>query len=83
MFKFIKKGIGISLNINCKFFKMYFIKKSREREVILNNKYLIYPYSIKVNRCNGNCNNIKNPYSKVCIPNTTKNFTLKIFDLMT
>ena len=44
---------------------------------------MTYPYSIKVNRCNGNCNNITNPYYRVCIPNITKNVTLKIFDLQT
>ena len=44
---------------------------------------MIYPYSIKVNRCNGNFNNITNPYSRVCVPDITKNVTLKILDLMT
>ena len=43
---------------------------------------MTYPYSIKVNRCNGNCNNINNPYSRVCIPNIIKNVTLKVFDLI-
>ena len=43
---------------------------------------MIYPFSIKVNRCNGNCNNINNPYSRVCIPNVVKNITAKVFDLM-
>ena len=42
-----------------------------------------YPYSIKVNRCNGNFNNITNPYSRVCVPDITKNVTLKIFGLVT
>ena len=40
-------------------------------------------YSIKVNRCNRNCNNINNPYAKVCIPDIIKNVTVKIFDLIT
>ena len=44
---------------------------------------MTYPYSIKVNICNGNCNNITNPYSRVCVRDITKNLTLKIFDLMT
>ena len=44
---------------------------------------MTYCYSIEVNRCNGNCNNITNPYSRVCVPNITKNVTLKILDLMT
>ena len=33
------------------------------REVIVNNEYMLYPFSMKINRCNGNCNNINNPYS--------------------
>ena len=44
---------------------------------------MTYPYSIKVNGCNGNCINITNPYSRVYVPDITKNVTLKIFDLMT
>ena len=43
---------------------------------------MLYSFSIKVNRCNGNCNNITSPYSKVCISNVVKNITLKVFDLM-
>ena len=50
--------------------------------MIVNNEDITYPYSIKVNRCNGNCNNISNPYSRVCVPNIVKNVTLKIFDLI-
>ena len=38
---------------------------------------MTYPCSIKVNRCNGNCNNISNPYARVCVPNIIKNITLK------
>ena len=28
---------------------------------------MTFPYDIKVNRCSGNCNNITNPYAKVCV----------------
>ena len=52
-------------------------------EVIKNNEYMTYSHSVKVNRCNGNCNNISNPYSGVCFPDVTKNGTVKIFDLVT
>ena len=52
------------------------------REVIINNEYMLYPFSIKVNRCNGNCNNISNPYSRVSVPNVVKSITAKVFDLM-
>ena len=43
---------------------------------------MTFPYSIKMNRCNGNCNNISNPYSRVFIPNIIKNIRVKIFNLM-
>ena len=55
----------------------------KARTLIVDKKYMTYPYNIKVNRCNGNCNNRANPYSRVCVPDITKNVTLKIFDLMT
>ena len=35
---------------------------------INSNKPLFYPYSIKVNKCSGSCNNINDPYSKLCVP---------------
>ena len=43
---------------------------------------MLYPFSIKVNKCNVNCNNITNPYSGVCVPNVIKNITAKVFDLI-
>ena len=57
-------------------------QECKVRKVIENNEYMTFPYSIKVNRCNGNCNNISNPYSTVCIPDFSKNVTVKIFDLI-
>ena len=34
---------------------------------INNNEPTFYPYSIKLNKCSGSCNNINYPYSKMCI----------------
>ena len=51
--------------------------------MVVNNEYMTFPYNIKVKRCNGNCHNINNPYSRVCIPDIAKNITVKVFDLMT
>ena len=33
-------------------------------EIININSNNPYPFSIKINRCSGNCNNINNPYEK-------------------
>ena len=41
-----------------------------------------YPYSIEVNKCNGSCNNINDPYSKLCVPNAVKNTTVKVSNLV-
>ena len=57
-------------------------QECKVREVIIKNDYRLYPFSIKIKGCNGNCNNISNPYSRVCVPNFIKNITVKLFDLM-
>ena len=30
---------------------------------------LFYPFSIKTSKCTGSCNNINDPYAKMCVPN--------------
>ena len=57
-------------------------QECKAREVIISNEYMIFPFSIILNRCNGNGNNITNPYSKVSVPNVIKDITAKVFDLM-
>ena len=46
------------------------------------NEPAFYPYSIKVNKCSGSCNNIKNPYAKLCIPDIVKKVNVKVFNLI-
>ena len=43
---------------------------------------IFYSFSIKVNKCNGNCNNINDPYAKICVPDAIKNLNVKVFNLM-
>ena len=33
---------------------------------------VFYPFSIKRSKCSGNCNNINNPYAKICVPDVAK-----------
>ena len=35
---------------------------------INNNEPVFYPFNIKVNKCSGSCNNINDPYAKLCVP---------------
>ena len=47
--------------------------KVRPKIVDINsNNPMFYPFSIKVNKCSGNCNNINDPYAKTCVPDTVK-----------
>ena len=39
---------------------------------------MFYPYSIKVNKCSGSCDNIKDPYAKLCDPDIVKNAMKRI-----
>ena len=55
-------------------------KKCRVRPEIVNvssNNPIFYPFSIKTNKCSGNCNNINDPYARICVSDTVKNFKLK------
>ena len=39
---------------------------------------MTFPYTIKVDRCIGSCNNLANPYSKVCVPDIVQNISVKV-----
>ena len=57
--------------------------KVREQVINVNsNNPVFYPFSVKVNKCSGNCNNINDPYARLCVPNVVKNINLKVFNLM-
>ena len=47
--------------------------KTRPQVVNVNsNNPIVYPFSIKISKCSGNCNNINNPYAKICVPDIIK-----------
>ena len=43
---------------------------------------MTFPYKIKVDKCVGSCNDIENPYFKVCLPDAVKNISVKGIDLI-
>ena len=92
MFRFIKETIISALiffdslsNVNsleCISMKNQECKGRPEIININGNNPMNYPFSVKVNRCSGNCNNINDPYAKIFVPNIVKNLTVKVFNLM-
>ena len=52
--------------------------KVRPKIIINNNKEpLFYPFNIKTSKCSGSCNNISDPYAKLCVPDVVKNLNSK------
>ena len=92
MFKLVKE-IFIStmmlfnslLNVNtleCISLKNQECKVRAETANISSNNPIFYPFSIKTNKCSGNCNNINDPYARICVPDVVKNLNVKVFKLM-
>ena len=46
------------------------------------NKPVFYTFSIKTRKCSGSCNNINNPYAKICAADAVKELNVKVFKLM-
>ena len=46
------------------------------------NEPVFYPFSIKTSKCSGSCNNINDPYAKMCVPDVVKNLNVKAFNPM-
>ena len=93
MFKFIKQifisslmffGSLSSVNpLECISMKNQECKVRPEIVNVNSNNPIFYPFSIKVNNCNGNCNNINDLYARICGPDTVKNLNVGVFNLMT
>ena len=43
---------------------------------------VFFPFIIKTSKCSGSCNNINNPYAKLCVPDVVKNLNVKVFNVM-
>ena len=58
-------------------------RKARREIIDVNsNNPVFYPFSIKTSKCSVSCNNINDPYAKICVPDSVKDLTIKVFNLM-
>ena len=46
------------------------------------NESVFYHFSIKTSNCSDSCNNINDPYAKICVPDSVKGLNVKVFNLM-
>ena len=92
IFRFVQKVFFIGLTILLDFTNANSLScisminqdcKTRPQIVNVNsNNPIFYPFSIKISTCSGNCSNIDDPYSKICVPDVVKNLNNKVFNLM-
>ena len=87
LFRFVIKVFFLGLTIlsnftnplDCVSMKNQECKTRPEVININSNNPIFYPFSIKINKCSGNCNNINNPYANICVPNVIKDSNVKVF----
>ena len=42
---------------------------------------VFFPFSVKTSKCSGSCNNVNNPYAKLCVPDVAENLNVRAFNL--
>ena len=47
----------------------------------VNSKEPVFLLSIETSKCSGSCNNISNPYGKLCVPDVVKNLNVKVLNV--
>ena len=90
IFSFVKKVVVLGLTVlssmtyalECVSMKNQECKVRLKIVNINRNHLIFYPFSVKINKCSGNCNNINDPYARICVPDTVKNLNVKVFNLM-
>ena len=95
--RFVKKVFFVGLTILSNFTKVTLLSatplncismknqecKTRPQVINVNsNNPIFYPFSIKTSKCSGSCNNINDPYAKICIPDVIKDLNVEVFNLM-
>ena len=91
MFSFVKKVFVLGLTVlsssitgslNCISINNQECKVRPEIIDVSSNNPIFYLFSVKINRCGGNCKSINDPYAKICVPDVVKNLNVKVFNLM-
>ena len=92
VFRFVKKVFFIGLTVLSHFTNAILLscipmknQESKTRPQVVNansNNPIFDPFSNKTSKCSGNCNNINNPYAKICAPDVIKDLNVEVFNLM-
>ena len=88
MFRFIKKVFYIgslflsslvsTILLSCISMNNQACKVRPEIVNVNSNEPVFYPFSIKTSKCSGSCNNINDPYAKICVSDAVKDLNVKV-----
>ena len=88
MFRFIKKVFYIgslflsslvsTTPLSCISMNNQACKVRPEIVNVNSNEPVFYPFSIKTCKCSGSCNNINDPYAKICVSDAVKDLNVKV-----
>ena len=92
MFQFIKKvffvrltvlsGLTNANSLSCISLNNQAFKVRPEIVNVNSNEPIFYPFIIKTSKCSGSCNNINDPYVKICVTDVVQDLNVKVFKLM-
>ena len=92
IFRFIKKVFFMGLTILSGFTSANSLScismsnqpcKARSQIInIITNNPTFYPLSVKTRKCGGNCNNINDQYTIICVCDVVKDLDVNVFNLM-
>ena len=92
MFKFIKQIFVSTLMffgslsnpnpLECVSIKNQECKVRPEIVNVNSNEAIFYPFSIRTSKCSGSCNNINDPYGKLCVPDVVKDLDVKVYNVI-
>ena len=92
MFRFIKRCLFIislflsnlvsTTTLSCISMNNQACKARPEIINVNSNNPVFYPFIIKTSKCSGTCNNMNDPYAKICVPDVAKDLNVKVFNLM-
>ena len=91
MFGFIKKAFSAGLailsnltsatSLSCISVNNQVCKLRPEIINVNSDEPVFYPFSIKTSKCSGSCNNINDPYAKMCVPDVIKSISVTVFNV--
>ena len=79
---FLSSLVSTTTSLNCISMNNQACKVRPEIINVNSNDPVFYPFSIKTSKCSGSCNNINNPYAKICVSDVVKDLNLKVSSLI-